>query len=136
MEPMGPDCRRDRQRRAADRQRNQPEPSDGCMRRVAVCRVRPNADAMARGELLDRLIEACSSEETVEDRDREQKDSEWVETHGDPCGVTVRFRKCAIVPGPIQSATDPLPVAPVFRSLTIRVGCTWSCTYRRSFTTR
>ena len=38
-------------------------------------------------------------------------------------GVTVRFRKWAIVPGPIQSATAPFADAPDSTSLTTSVGC-------------
>ena len=37
--------------------------------------------------------------------------------------VTVRFRKCATVPGPTHSAMAPLPCAPDLTSFTISVGC-------------
>ena len=37
--------------------------------------------------------------------------------------VTVRFRKCATVPGPIQSATAPFALVPDFTSFTISTGC-------------
>ena len=38
-------------------------------------------------------------------------------------GSTVRLRKCATVPRSSQSATAPLPCAPVLTSLTTSVGC-------------
>jgi hypothetical protein len=38
-------------------------------------------------------------------------------------GVTVRFRKCATVPGSSHSATRPRASAPDLTSLTIRLGC-------------
>ena len=38
-------------------------------------------------------------------------------------GWMLRLRKCAIVPGPGDSATAPLACAPVLTSLTINVGC-------------
>lgn len=46
--------------------------------------------------------------------------------------VITTFRKCAIVPGPSQSATAPRFPAPDFRSFTISVGCSWPFTYRRA----
>ena len=37
-------------------------------------------------------------------------------------GDTLRFRKCAMVPGPIHNATPPFPFAPDLTSLTISTG--------------